>query len=47
MVADLAALRKHAPAEIRAWFEQHRERFALPPRASFRHIYFSVDRRRS
>ncbi len=45
MVADLAAMRKQDPAEIRAWFERNLERFALPPRVSFRHLYFSFDLR--
>jgi parvulin-like peptidyl-prolyl isomerase len=31
--------------ELRAWFESHSERFALPARATFRHLYFSPDRR--
>jgi peptidyl-prolyl cis-trans isomerase C len=47
MVADLAALRKRDPAEVRAWFERNRERFALPPRVSFRHLYFSFDLRQA
>ena len=45
MVADLAAMRKQDPAEVRAWFERNLERFAQPPRASFRHLYFSFDLR--
>jgi len=45
MMADLAALRKRDQAEIRAWFERNRERFAEPPRMSFRHLYFSFDLR--
>lgn len=45
MVADLAAMRKEDPMEVRAWFERNLERFAQPPRASFRHLYFSFDLR--
>ena len=45
MVADLAAMRKQDPAEIRTWFERNLERFAQSPRASFRHLYFSFDLR--
>ena len=42
---DLAALAEPTPDELRQWFEANRDRFALPPRASFRHLYFSPDRR--
>lgn len=42
---DLAALAEPGPDELRRWFDANRERFALPPRASFRHVYFSPDRR--
>jgi hypothetical protein len=40
-----AAARVPPPEELRAWFEQNRQRFALPSRVSFRHLYFSPDRR--
>ena len=30
---------------LKAWFEHNAERFALAPRVSFRHLYFSPDRR--
>ena len=42
---DVSALREPTKEELRAWFEEHSGRFALPPRASFRHLYFSPDRR--
>jgi peptidyl-prolyl cis-trans isomerase C len=42
---DVAALRDPSAEELRTWFEQHADRFALPARASFRHLYFSPDRR--
>jgi parvulin-like peptidyl-prolyl isomerase len=42
---DVAALREPTADELRAWFGQHAERFALPARATFRHLYFSPDRR--
>jgi peptidyl-prolyl cis-trans isomerase C len=42
---DVAALRDPTADELRAWFEQHVQRFTLPARASFRHLYFSPDRR--
>jgi len=42
---DMAALREPSTEELRAWFEKNAERFTLPPRATFRHLYFSPDRR--
>jgi peptidyl-prolyl cis-trans isomerase C len=46
LAEDVAAAREPTTEELRAWFEAHGELFALPPRVSFRHLYFSVDRRR-
>jgi hypothetical protein len=45
LAADLAAFREPTSAELETWFRQNSERFALPPRASFRHLYFSFDKR--
>jgi hypothetical protein len=42
---DVSALREPTREELKAWFEKLSERFALPPRASFQHLYFSPDRR--
>jgi peptidyl-prolyl cis-trans isomerase C len=42
---DVAALREPTTDELRAWFEKSAERFTLPARATFRHLYFSPDRR--
>jgi hypothetical protein len=42
---DVAALRQPTTDEMRAWFEKRSERFERPARASFRHLYFSPDRR--
>ncbi len=42
---DVSALREPTREELKAWFEKNSNRFALPPRASFRHLYFSPDRR--
>ncbi len=42
---DVAALRDPTADELRAWFAENAERFTLPARASFRHLYFSPDRR--
>jgi hypothetical protein len=45
LAEDTAAAREPATAELRAWYEKHSDRFALPGRVSFRHLYFSPDRR--
>ncbi|HEY7204444.1 MAG TPA: peptidylprolyl isomerase [Methylomirabilota bacterium] len=42
---DVSGLREPAPDELRSWYGKHAERFALPGRRSFRHLYFSLDRR--
>jgi peptidyl-prolyl cis-trans isomerase C len=42
---DVAALRQPTTDELRAWFEKNAARFTLPARATFRHLYFSPDRR--
>jgi hypothetical protein len=42
---DVAALREPTSDELKAWFEKHAERFTLPARVTFRHLYFSPDRR--
>jgi|SRR5262245_5242814 len=42
---DGAAIDDPSAGELRAWFDKNRERFALLPHASFRHLYFSPDRR--
>jgi peptidyl-prolyl cis-trans isomerase C len=34
-----------SPDTLRAWFRDNAERFSLPPRLSFRHLYFSPDKR--
>lgn len=47
MVEDLAALRKQDPEQIKAWYQENCQRFALSPRASFHHIFFSFDRRQA
>ena len=45
LAEDVAAAREPTTAELKAWFEQNSARFAQPPRLSFRHLYFSTDRR--
>ena len=42
---DVAALREPTEDELRRWFEQNAQRFALPSLVTFRHLYFSPDRR--
>ena len=42
---DVASAREPTDAELRAWFERNAGRFAEPRRVSFRHLYFSPDRR--
>ncbi len=45
LAEDIAAAREPATAELKAWFEQNSAKFAQPNRVSFRHMYFSPDRR--
>ena len=42
---DVAVLREPTEGELRRWFEQNAQRFALPSLVTFRHLYFSPDRR--
>jgi len=45
LAEDVAAAREPTAAELKSWFEKHHAKFAQPPRLSFRHLYFSPDRR--
>jgi peptidyl-prolyl cis-trans isomerase C len=45
LAEDVAAAREPTTTELRAWFEKHSQNFALPSRATFRHLYFSFDSR--
>ncbi len=45
LAEDVAAAREPTTAELKAWYEKNSDKFALPPRLSFRHLYFSPDRR--
>jgi hypothetical protein len=45
LAEDVSKLETPRPGELKAWFENNKERFALAPRISFRHVYFSPDRR--
>jgi hypothetical protein len=42
---DVAKLREPTNDELKAWFARNAERFTLPGRVTFRHLYFSPDRR--
>jgi peptidyl-prolyl cis-trans isomerase C len=45
LAEDVAAAREPTLEELGTWYEANRDRFAFPPRVSFRHLYFSPDRR--
>lgn len=45
LAEDVAAAREPTTEELKTWYEQNRGRFAQPSRFSFRHLYFSPDRR--
>jgi peptidyl-prolyl cis-trans isomerase C len=45
LAEDVAAAREPNTAELKSWFEKNRNKFALSSRVSFRHLYFSPDRR--
>ena len=44
---DLSKLQEPTAGQLSAWFAKHQEQFALPGRATFRHLYFSPDKRGS
>jgi hypothetical protein len=45
LAEDVAAAHEPSSAELKAWFEKNTEKFAVPSRYSFRHVYFSPDKR--
>jgi hypothetical protein len=45
LTEDVSVIKEPATEEVRAWFAENPQRFALAPRVSFRHLYFSFDRR--
>jgi len=45
LAEDVAGAREPTTGELKSWFEKHSTMFAQPPRLSFRHLYFSPDRR--
>src|SRR5271166_4612020 len=42
---DVATAHEAAAVELKAWFDKNSQKFALPSRYSFRHLYFSHDKR--
>jgi peptidyl-prolyl cis-trans isomerase C len=44
LAEDLSDLREPTREELKAWFGKNSERFKVPGRASFRHLYFSFDK---
>ena len=45
LTADVAALQEPEPGELEQWYADNKKLFEVPPRASFRQLYFSPDRR--
>jgi peptidyl-prolyl cis-trans isomerase C len=45
LAGDVSRLPDPTAAELRAWYASNAEHFAEPGRRSFRHVYFSTDRR--
>ncbi len=45
LAEDVAAAHEPSAEELKAWFEKNKDKFALPSRYSFRHLYFSPDKR--
>ena len=45
LLADLSELTPPSHDELAVWYAAHAVRFTLPPRVSFRHVYFSPDGR--
>jgi hypothetical protein len=47
LAEDVAAAREPTTGELKAWYAKNTDKFAMPKRVSFRHLYFSPDRRGS
>jgi hypothetical protein len=45
LAEDVAMAHEPSTAELKAWFDKNTKKFALPSRYSFRHLYFSPDKR--
>ena len=45
LAEDVAAAHEPSTEELKVWFDKNQDKFALPSRYSFRHLYFSPDKR--
>jgi hypothetical protein len=45
LAEDLGTAHEPTAAELKTWFEKNSSQFTMPSRYSFRHVYFSPDRR--
>jgi hypothetical protein len=45
LAEDVANAHEPTTVELKAWFERNRDKFLLPGGITFRHLYFSPDRR--
>jgi peptidyl-prolyl cis-trans isomerase C len=45
LAEDLSTLREPSREEFKAWFEKNSQHFTIAGRTSFRHLYFSFDKR--
>jgi peptidyl-prolyl cis-trans isomerase C len=45
LAEDVANSHEPTRAELKAWYAKHEQQFAIPAQVSFRHLYFSPDRR--
>jgi peptidyl-prolyl cis-trans isomerase C len=45
LAEDVAGAHEPTTEELKTWYAKNSEKFALPTRATFRHLYFSFDRR--
>lgn len=45
LTEDISAIRDPTPHELEAWFARNSAQFAAPGRVTFRHVYFSPDKR--
>ena len=45
LAEDVAAAQEPTTADLKAWYATQTDKFAMPKRVSFRHLYFSPDRR--
>lgn len=45
LAEDVANAHEPTPQELKGWYEKNGQKFALPSRATFRHLYFSADHR--